>query len=131
MTNGLNLSNEKKHKLKQLIIQLVGDDYNVVTHDSGNTYSIYKKQKGGGNRNDRYDLYDRTWLELCVAFIPQKLGMTCLVIPTNDPEFNLADYLLQYYEDLEKNKESVVDEITEVDNIDYAVESGYNLDGSH
>lgn len=65
-----------------------------MSHDK-EYYIFESKLDGGGIRQSHYH-----WTELCLSLIPQKLGVNYLIIPIKDPDYNLADYLVDYYNEM-------------------------------
>lgn len=115
MDRAIILSNNTKFRFKEMLYFLLGDEYAIATHDGGLNYILTRKKRA--TINDPINCLDFTWLELCTTILPEKLGMEFLIIPVNDSEFNLAEYLLEYYD---SRKEKFIDEI---------VDNPYALDG--
>lgn len=107
-----------KNELKLLLDLISKDEYRVMTNDRGETYMFVHQ----GTKKATYCL---TWLELCINYIPKRLGINYMIIPMNDG-FNVARYLIDYYNDLSSNanKEISYPEEETTDN-------PYALDGSH
>lgn len=107
-----------KADLCKLIKILAEGEYKVMTADGGDTYMFSSMEK-----NNRV-ASSVSWSDLCIGYIPKKLGIQYLIIPTNN-EFNIAKYLIDYYNDLvqAQQKELIVDEDT---NNPYALDgTGY------
>ncbi len=104
-----------KADLYKLIKILAEEEYRVMTNDGGDTYMFVEK----GSRAATFV----SWSDLCIGYIPKKLGIQYLIIPTNN-EFNIAKYLIDYYNEMvlnQKTKETIVDE---------EINNPYALDGS-
>ncbi len=99
------LSNDMKFRFKEMLCFLLEEDYHIVTHDGGLNYILTRKKK---NRDDPFECEDFTWLELCITVVPQRLGMDFLIVPVGDDKFNIAEYLLDYYNE---KKEKFIDEM--------------------
>jgi hypothetical protein len=111
------ISKGLKLELSKLINKLAEGEYKVMTHDGGDTYMFLN------HKSSNRAATSVSWSDLCINYIPRKLGIDYLIIPTNN-EFNIARFLIDYYNDMieNKNKEII---ISEDDSNPYA------LDGSH
>ncbi len=101
-----------KFKLRTLIGILSKGEYNVMTANGGDTYTFVDIES-------HKTIHEISWLELCIDYIPKKLGISHLIIPLND-EFNLIEYLLDVYDDKVNRKKEII-----------IPESSYLLDGTH
>lgn len=104
MDKSIELQQITKSKFKEMLTFLLGEEYYIATHDGGFNYILTKKYR---DKDERVCL-DCTWMELCMTLVPKRLGMKFLIIPVDDDEFNIAEYLLNYYN---SKKEEFIDEI--------------------
>lgn len=117
-------------RFKEMISELLGDKYKIVTHDGGLSYSLFEKNGNGASQRTIYSC--TPWFELCITIIPETLGMRYLVFPISDPTFNLAEYMINYYNEMKSKFDEKIS--TEILNMDLSNEDDsnpYALDGSH
>ncbi len=84
-----------KMDLEILINELFCGEFNITTHDK-EYYMFYDKEKPELE-------YHYHWTELCLTHIPEALGINYIIIPLNDPKYNLAEYMIDYYKSMFNN----------------------------
>ena len=104
MHKSIILKNKYKLPFRDLVLELLGDEFTIKSYDLEFYHLTSIKSVEGIHMS-----YDQHWTELAIGVMPEKLGMPYLIIPINDQHFNLAEYLISYYEDMvnNPNKEEV------------------------
>lgn len=109
----INITKHAKAELFKLVKLLADKEFTVMTPDGGETYILL-------NKKDKRS-YSPSWAELCINYVPKKLGINYLIIPTNE-DFNIIDYFIEYYNQINSSKKENI--------IEKTVNNPYDLDGS-
>ncbi len=80
--------------MKTLISELFGQDYEINSNDG--EYYIFEAH----DKHTATTSWYFHWTELCLFNIPEKLGINYLILPINNPDYNVAQYLVDYYNDM-------------------------------